>query len=191
MIVIDWIFLGIILGGLFLGALFGFGGIFKFFTTGIFGIIISIVVCLLVGTAFYGPCEPLLNKISDAILANENWFCQFIGKLNIQNILYYVIMFVIVWILRLIIVRIIKSISQSENKVIKIMNRIMGSVFLLAILLVLFFCVLFVIGWVGGESADNFSAYLASGALRLDRLFEFLRPSEEAEAVASVLKSVY
>ena len=46
MLVVDWIFLGIILGGLVLGALFGFGGIFKFFTTGIFGVIISVAVCL-------------------------------------------------------------------------------------------------------------------------------------------------
>ncbi len=190
MIVVDWIFLGIILGGLVLGALFGFGGIFKFFTTGIFGIIISVAVCLLIGTAFYGPCEPWLIKIQEAIMANENWFCQFLGKLNIQVILYYIIMFVIVWLLRFIIVRIIKAISQSENKVIKIMNRIIGSVFLMAILLLLLFFVFFVIGWVGGQTADDFSAYLAGGALRLDRLFEFLRPVEESEAVASVLKTL-
>jgi len=190
MIVADWVFLGIILGGLVLGALFGFGGIFKFFTTGIFGIIISVAVCLLVGTAFYGPCEPLLIKIQDAIMANENWFCQFLGKLNIQVILYYVIMFVIVWLLRFIIVRIIKAISQSENGVVKVMNRIMGSLFLLMIFLLLFFFVFFVIGWVGGQTADDFSTYLAGGALRLDRLFEFLRPAEEADTAAITLKAV-
>lgn len=181
MIVVDWIFLGIILGGLVLGFLFGFGGIFKFFTTGIFGIIISVVVCLLVGTAFYGPCEPFLIKIQEAIMANENWFCQFLGKLNIQVILYYVIMFIIVWLLRFIVVKIIKSISESENRVVKTVNRIMGSLFFLAILLLIFFFVFFLIGWVGGQTADNFSEYLAGGALRLDRLFEFLRPTEEAD----------
>ena len=62
MIVADWVFLGIILGGLSLGALLGFGRVFKFFTTGIFGIIISIVVCFLIGAAFQGAAEPLLNK---------------------------------------------------------------------------------------------------------------------------------
>lgn len=184
MIAVDWIFLGIILGGLVLGALFGFGGIFKFFTTGIFGIIISVVVCVFIGTAFYGTCEPLLDKIQEAIVANENWFCQFLGKLNVQVILYYVLLFVIVWLLRFLIVKIIKSISQSENKVIKIMNRIMGAVFFLLILLLILFFVFFLIGWVGGPTADNFSEYLAGGALRLDRLFEFLRPNDEAEAAA-------
>lgn len=184
MIVVDWIFLGIILGGLVLGALFGFGNIFKFFTTGIFGIIISIIVCVFIGTAFYGTCEPLLDKIQEAIMANENWFCQFLGKLNVQVILYYIILFVVVWLLRFIVVKIIKAISQSENKVIKIMNRIMGALFFLLILLLLLFFVFFLIGWVGGPTADNFSEYLAGGALRLDRLFEFLRPKDEAATEA-------
>lgn len=184
MIVVDWVFLGIILGGLGLGALFGFGGIFKFFTTGIFGIIISVAVCVFIGTAFYGTCEPLLDKIQEAIMANESWFCLFLGKLNIQVILYYVLLFVIVWLLRFLIVRIIKSISQSENKVIKIINRIMGAVFFLMILLLILFFVFFVIGWVGGPTADDFSEYLAGGALRLDRLFEFLRPGSEANTAA-------
>ncbi len=187
MLVVDWIFLGIILGGLVLGALFGFGGIFKFFTTGIFGVIISVAVCILVGTAFYGPCEPFLIKIQDAIMANENWFCQFLGKLNIQVILYYVIMFIIVWLLRFIVVKIIKGISESENKVVKTVNRILGSLFFLAILLLIFFFVFFLIGWVGGQTADNFSEYLAGGALRLDRLFEFLRPTEEADVALLLL----
>ena len=188
MIVVDWIFLGIILGGLVLGALFGFGGIFKFFTTGIFGIIISIAVCVFIGTAFYGTCEPLLDKIQEAIAANENWFCQFLAKLNVQVILYYIILFVIVWLLRFIIVKVIKAISQSENKVIKIVNRIMGALFFLMILLLILFFVFFLIGWVGGPTADNFSEYLAGGMLRLDRLFEFLRPSDEA--AATVLKAL-
>ncbi|MDE7168187.1 MAG: hypothetical protein K2O28_04990 [Clostridia bacterium] len=187
MIVVDWIFLGIILGGLVLGALFGFGGIFKFFTTGIFGIIISVVVCVFIGTAFYGTCEPLLDKIQEAIMANENWFCQFLGKLNVQVILYYIILFVVVWLLRFIVVKIIKAVSESENKVIKIMNRIMGAVFFLLILLLILFFVFFLIGWVGGPTADNFSEYLAGGALRLDRLFEFLRPSDEASTAAILI----
>lgn len=180
MIAVDWVLIGIIVGGLALGALFGFGGIFKFFTTGIFGIIISVVVCFLIGAAFYGPCEPLLIKLQDAILANDNWFCQFIGKLNIQVILYYVILFVVVWLLRFIVVKIIKSVAESENKGIKVVNKLLGSIFFAAILLLLFFFVFFVIGWVGGETADNFNNYLAGGALRLDRLFEFLRPEPES-----------
>ena len=190
MIVVDWIFLGIILGGLVLGALFGFGGIFKFFTTGVFGIIISIAVCVFIGTAFYGTCEPLLDKLRDAIVANENWFCQFLGKLNVQVILYYIIMFVIVWLLRFIMVKVIGAVTKSENKVIKIMNRIFGSLFLLLVLLLIFFFVLFVIGWVGGPTADNFSEYLAGGALRLDRLFEFLRPKEEAATLALLFNRI-
>lgn len=190
MIVVDWIFLGIILGGLVLGALFGFGGIFKFFTTGVFGIIISVAVCVFIGTAFYGTCEPLLDKIQEAIMANENWFCQFLGKLNVQVILYYIIMFVIVWLLRFIIVKIIHAVSKSENKVMKLLNRIFGALFLLLILLLILFFVFFLIGWVGGPTADNFSEYLAGGALRLDRLFEFLRPKDEAAAAALLFNRI-
>ncbi len=180
MIAVDWVLLGLVVGGLALGSLFGFGGIFKFFTTGVFGIIISVVVCFLIGSAFYGTFEPLLDKLQEAIVANDNWFCAFIGKLNIQVILYYVIMFVIVWLLRFIVVKIIKSISQSESKGIKIANRLLGAIFLVAILLLVCFFIFFIIGWVGGETADNFREYLAGGALRLDRLFDFLSPKTES-----------
>ena len=183
MIVADWVFLGIIVGGLALGALLGFGRVFKMFTTGIFGIIISIVVCFLIGAAFIGVAEPLLNKLAGAITANDNWFCQFLGKINIQIVLYYVIMFVVVWILRFIIVKVIKAISESENKVIKILNRLFGAFLFLAILLVIGFLIIRLIGWVGGSSADSFYEYLQTGTLRLDRLFAVLNAEWYAKYV--------
>ena len=174
MIGADWVFLGIIVVGLALGALLGFGRVFKMFTTGIFGIIISIVVCFLIGTAFIGVAEPLLNKIAAAITANENWFCQFLGKINIQVVLYYVIMFVIVWVIRFIIVKVIKAVSESENKVIKVLNRIFGALLFLGLLILLGFLIIWVIGWVGGQTADNFYEYLNTGLLGLGRLFALL-----------------
>lgn len=188
MIVADWVFLGIIIGGLGLGALFGFGGIFKFFTTGVFGIIISIAVCFLIGTAFYGPFEPLLDKLAAAIVANENWFCQLLGKLNIQNVLYYVIIFVIVWILRFIIVKVVSSASKSDNKAVKAVNRLAGSIFFLAILLALGFSVLYVIGWVGGQTSVDFYNYLNTGKLGLGNLYKFINPNV-GQDVAAVIKS--
>lgn len=197
MIVADWVFLGIILGGLSLGALLGFGRVFKFFTTGIFGIIISIVVCFLIGAAFQGAAEPLLNKLANAITANENWFCQFLCKINIQVVLYYVIMFAVVWVLRYIIVKIIKAVSESENKIIKVLNRLFGALLFLGMLLLVGFLIIRLIGWVGGDTAENFYNYLNSGLLGLGRLFAMLNadwyanytaPPADPEGFAFLLK---
>lgn len=182
MIVADWVFLGIIFGGLLLGALFGFGGIFKFFTTGVFGVILSIVVCFLIGAAFYGPCEPLLDKLSDAIVANENWFCQFLGKIHIQTVVYYVIMFVIVWVLRLIIVHLVKVVTKSENKAVKVINRFTGAILLLAIFLLIGFLVFRLIGWVGGQTSIDFYNYLSTGKLGLGNLYRFINPLSQDQA---------
>lgn len=182
MIVADWVFLALIVGGLLFGALFGFGNIFKFFTTGIFGIIISVVVCFLIGAAFYGPVEPLLNKLADAIVANENWLCQFLAKINIQIVLYYVVMFVIVWILRFIVVRLVKAVTKSENKAVKVLNRITGSILLLGIFFIIGFLVIRLIGWVGGQTATDFYNYLGDSKLGLDGLYRFINPVTQDNA---------
>ena len=52
MVLADWIAIGIVVVFIALGALIGFGSGLKFFTSGIFGIIIGVVVCALVGTVF-------------------------------------------------------------------------------------------------------------------------------------------
>ena len=52
MIVADWVAIGVVVASLGLGALIGFGKGLKFFTSGIFGFIIGVVICALVGTVF-------------------------------------------------------------------------------------------------------------------------------------------
>lgn len=192
MIVADWVFLGIILGGLALGSLLGFGKLFKFFTSGIFGIILSIVVCFLIGAAFQGPLTPFLDGLAEKITSVDNWFCQFLGKINIQVILYYIIMFVVVWILRFIIVRIIKAVAESENKVLKVFNRVTGAVFFLAALLLIATLVLAVIGWVGGSTSDKVLEYLSTSKLGLGEIYKFIISGfkEEAEDAVALLAQV-
>ena len=48
MILADWIAIAVVAAFILIGALVGFGKGLKFFTGGIFGIIISILVCYLV-----------------------------------------------------------------------------------------------------------------------------------------------
>ena len=188
MIVADWVFLGIILGGLGLGALIGFGKLFKFFTSGIFGIILSIVVCFLIGAAFQGPMTPLLDKLADKIATVDNWFCDFLCKINIQVVLYYIIMFIVVWLLRFVIVRIVKAVAESENKVIKIFNRVTGAIFFLAALLLIATLCLTVIGWVGGSTSDKVLEYLSTSKLGLGEIYKFIiRGFEESEETAAVI----
>ena len=174
LITADWIFLGIIVGGLLLGMLIGFGKLFKFFTSGIFGIILSIIVCFLIGFAFYGTMEPLLDKLADKITSVDNWFCQFLGKLQIQKVLYYVIMFIVVWLLRFIVVRIIKGVAESNNKAIKAVNRVLGGIFFVACLLLIAILALRLIGWVGGSTADSVLDELSKSKLGLSEIYKFI-----------------
>ena len=125
-----------------------------------------------------------MDKLSAAITANENWFCQLLGKLNVQNVLYYVIIFVIVWVLRFIVVKVISSASKSENKAVKAVNRLAGSIFLLGILLALGFSILYVIGWVGGQTSVDFYDYLNTGKLGLGNLYKFINPTVGQDTAA-------
>ncbi len=142
MVFADWMAIVIVLGCITLGVFVGFGSGLKFFTGGIFGFIISIVVCGLFGTVFLdvGFIGDLLKKLSDCWAGNE-----FLTNMHLEVIIYYIILFVIVQILRVILVLIITKFLEADN--------------------------LKIIGWVGGETAANLHDALKGSLFHLEDLF--------------------
>ena len=174
MILADWIVLGVILVCCLLGMLFGFGKGLKFFTGGIFGIIISIVVCYALGGLIYnfGFVQDGLNSIRIALAKNGNGFCKFLLNIHIDIVVYYVGLFIAVTILRIIIVRIIKSIVEINNVVLITINKAMGVVLFVGVGFMVMLFVFWIISIIGGNTEANFLLKLSGSKLKIDWLFE-------------------
>ena len=149
MITADFIAIGIVAFMALMGLLAGFGKCLKFFTCGLFGIIISIIICYLLGVVILkiGFISDLVDKFI-AALTDKNSFCDFLLRIRIHLVVYYVALFTVVMVLRAILVRIIKSIAEIENSVIKVLNKIFGGIFMVCVTAVLTLFAFQVISWI-------------------------------------------
>lgn len=174
MIIADWVAIGLSALFCIIGFITGFGRGLKFFTSGIFGFLISILVCYAIGglVLHLGFVQELLGKLIE-VMTNVNGFCDFLISISIDVIIFYIALFIIVTIIRIIIVQILKHASEAENVAIKFVNRTLG-IFLFAAALALTALTAFqIISLIGGEAAENFASLLVDSKLKLDKLFEF------------------
>lgn len=171
MIMADWIVIGLIALFCIFGMLFGFGKGLKFFTGGIIGIIISIFVCYALGGLIYniGFVQNGLNSMRTALANKDNGFCNFLLKIQIDIIVYYVGLFIAITILRIIIVRVIKSIVEIDNMVVIVLNKTFGVVFFVGTFFILMLFVFWIIAlFKGGVQPD----FVQGSKLKLDWLYE-------------------
>lgn len=173
MIVADFIFIGGAIAVAFLGWLLGFGKTLKFFTSGIFGILISVFVCYCLGGMIMNITfvSDLLAKLAAVWGEKEGFFFEFLTKIRLEIIIYYVALFIIVQILRVIIVNVLKNIAESDAKVMKIINRFFGAALLLCMGLLITLFVFQIILWVGGSTLQSVKESFAGSALKLDYIF--------------------
>ena len=176
MILADWIAIAVVAVFILLGALVGFGKGLKFFTEGIFGIIISILVCYLIGGMVLDIpfVHDLLVKFVEA-LTDKNGFCNFLLKIHIEIVVYYIVLFIVVSALRVLIVFLIKRIVELNNPVSKVFNRIGGVFFFLLVLVLLTFLVFQIIYWIDGPDGTVYTGFhqkLAGSFFKLDKLLE-------------------
>lgn len=171
--IVDWITLGIILLVAIIGLLLGFGKCLKIFTSGIFGVIISVVVTyFLIGiVGSWGFVQELLGKFTQALTDNGSGFCMFLKTIGIESIVLAVALFIIVQILRIIIVNIVKGIAEADNVVIKAINKFLGLVFALAFFAMLALVIFQIIYLIGGETSENFRQYL-TGAFKINYIYD-------------------
>ncbi len=173
MILADWIVLGAAVLFAAIGLFVGFGGTLKFFTGGIFGVIISIVVCyflygIVIGWEFV---QALMDKLVSVLAEADNTFCDILIRIKIEHIVLCLAMFVIVQVARVIVVLVIKNIAEIKNPVIKVLNKALGLVFMTALVFALLLIVFQIVAWIGGGTADNFMEALSGSGLKLDWLF--------------------
>lgn len=190
MVAADWIAIVAVLVICALGALLGFGKGLKFFTDGIFGIIISIIVCYCIGGLILDLkfVQEILNKFTGA-LTDKNGFCNFLLKIHIDIIVYYIVLFIIVQLARILIVLILKNIVESNNKVFKTINRVLGAIFLLVVAALLALLVFQIIYWIGGSTAAGVRLKLDGSFFKLDKLFEHNPLTSLPDRISQAIRS--
>lgn len=172
--IIDWIAIGVVLAAALLGLLFGFGKLLKFFTGGIIGIIISVVVtyfCFGVVSS-WGFTRDVMAKLLGSMQNANSAFLNFLIKIGIEKIILGIAIFIIVQILRIIIVRVIKSVVEIDNPVVKTVNRLFGIVLMLAVAIMVWLLVFHIIQLVGGQSAANVRANIDGSVFKLDWVYD-------------------
>ena len=130
---IDIVTIGVFVVAALVGFIGGFGRGLKLFTKGVFGIIISVFV-----TATFAGMFLKLEQVSIWVadltkLASQKW--AFFATINIGLIAYYVAFFLIVQLLRILVVKVICGIFEADNKVMKVINRVLGLVFVPAVVM--------------------------------------------------------
>ncbi len=112
---------------LIVGLARGFGKSLKTFTKGIFGIIISIFVCISFGGMisnidFVGNFIAQINQsITDA--------STLLGNLKLGIWVYYIVLFFIIQILRVLVVKVLVDLFEKDNAVMKFINKFLGAAF--------------------------------------------------------------
>lgn len=99
---------------LLLGYVIGFGRLLKFFTGGIIGVLISIIVCFM-----FGGIIAQIPFISELIIKGNAFFAEksdFLAKIYLATILYYIALFIVVQVVRVIVVKLIAAIFDPKNK---------------------------------------------------------------------------
>lgn len=112
---------------LIVGLARGFGKSLKTFTKGVFGIIISVFVCISFGgmIANIEYVSNFIAKINQSI-ANAS---EFLGNLKLGIWVYYVVLFFIIQILRVLVVKVLVDLFEKENAVMKFINKFLGAAF--------------------------------------------------------------
>lgn len=157
---------------LLFGALFGFSRGLKWFTSGVFGVAISVVVTyFLLGVVLeWGFVKTLMEKLVAALASSDSWICDLLLNLRADIIVVTAILFTIVQILRMIVVSVIAKIMESDNKVMRVLNSLLGVVFFIAFAIIMLLVVFQIIAWINGIEGTFYQGLVGS-AFGLDVIF--------------------
>ena len=129
---------GILLAAL--GFAVGFGRALRFFTKGIFGFVISVFVCATFGGMIAGI--PAVSKLISDLNEYLGGKWSFLETIHLATAVYYLILFAAVQILRIAVVRLIGAIFSADNSVMRLLNRVFGTLFMVAAVFLLTLLVL-------------------------------------------------
>lgn len=164
----DWIFIGVLLVVIIVGALLGFGKGLKFITGGPVGVIISIVLCYCFGGMIL-HIPFVQNMLVDL---SAHWsHISILNTIHLEIIIYYIALFLIVTLLRIIIVRLLKNLVESDILIMRIFNKIGGALLFTALAFLVMFLVFQIIQWIGGGTAQQFERQLQMNGCILNWLY--------------------
>jgi len=125
---INIIFVAVLLGVATVGALLGFGRSLKLSTKGVFGIVLSVALCVL-----FGGTLLTTNSIGEFVARGNDYFRGvwfLLGVIRLATILYFIVLLFVFQVLRIIIVAIIKQVAEADIKGVRVINKVGGAVFL-------------------------------------------------------------
>ncbi len=167
MVLADWIAIGLIALFAVVGILVGFGKGIRFITSGVIGVIISLVVCyFLFGVILDFPfVQDLIAKLNGAIRGDgtNQTLVFLVDTMQISYIIYGAGLFVIVQVLRVVVVALLHRIMEVNNGVMRFFNGFFGMILFVGVLVVLALIVLQIIAWVGGSTAEMFEQQISGG----------------------------
>ena len=132
-----------------LGLCVGFGKTLRFFTKGIFGIIISVFVCFTFGGMIKGiPAVAELISSLNEKLGNAWGFLQ---TIHLETVLFYVILFFVV-LVRVLLVHFVCAIFEADVLPMRLINKLLGMVLMVAAVFLLTLLVLAVFRMVEDTS---------------------------------------
>lgn len=172
MITADVIVLVALLICIVLGSFMGFGKGLRLFTGGVFGRIISVVICyFLFGIVLsWDFVQDLLLRFTTMLSEQDTWICNLLLKIRIDMIVFALALFIVVQILRHLVVHIIAGVMEVDNKVMRVFNKILGVVLFLAFAVVFMLVIFQIIAWVSGTDGGFYQS-LQGSAFGLDKIF--------------------
>ena len=133
MITADIIFLIAMLIALALGALLGFGKVFVIILKGKLGFVLALYVAYLLTNILYNI--PFIHDfgvgIVNGLTDNSNFFTNILLFIRIDFIIIFLIVAFICILLKIIFAKTIQAFFEMDNKVMKIINRVTGSLTML------------------------------------------------------------
>lgn len=142
------ILVAVVLAGL--GLALGFGRTLKFFTKGIFGFILSVFVCVTFGGMIAGI--PAVAELISGLNAKLGEAWGFLATIHLATVIYYLILFLVVQLLRILVVKLIAGLFSAEAAPVRVVNRVLGAVLMVAavfLLVLLVFAVMAIFGATG------------------------------------------
>ena len=172
MITADLIVLVALLICIVLGAFMGFGKGLRLFTGGVFGRIISVVICyFLFGIVLsWSFVQDLLLKFTTMLAEKDTWICNLLLQIRIDMIVFGAVLFLAVQILRHLVVHIIAGVFEIDNKAIRIINKILGVVLFLAFAVIFTLIIFQIIAWISGTDGGFYES-LQGSVFGLDKIF--------------------
>ena len=149
----DWIFLGALLIVAILGSVLGFGKVFSLFVLNKFvRILAAIFVCYTFGGMILSI--PFINQLLIDLAAN--WaHIEFLTKIHLEIVIYYIALFIITMLIILILSRIVRGVSESRFTPIRVLNKVCGAMLFVAFAMALMLLVFHIISWIGGQTAES------------------------------------